>query len=425
MKILISAYSCEPGRGSEPGIGWNIVREVAKYHEVWVLTRPDESSEAIAAELEKNPCPNLHFIYFTLPIFPGSWRWGNGAIHLHYYLWQIQAYFVAKKLQRQIGFDIVHHATFGRHSTPSFISLLPVPFIWGPIGGGETAPKPFWKDFSFRGRVYEISRDLLRRVGEIDPFVTFTARRSALALAATEETAQRLRLLGAKNVEIFSNAGLPKSDIARLSKFSQPDNNIIRFVSIGRLLHWKGLHLGLHAFALAGIDNAEYWIIGDGQERKSLEALAEELNIADKVKFWGILPREETLNKLEMCHALVHPSLHDSGGWVCAEMMAAGRPVICLDLGGPAVQVTKETGYKIPANTLEQSLDGLATAMVDLANHPETVQSMGKAGQARVSDVFDWEVKGKTLARFYNEVLNQQTESKLVDMDTANLSSNE
>ncbi len=62
--------------------------------------------------------------------------------------------------------------------------------------------------------------------------------------------------------------------------------------------------------------------------------------------------------------------------------------------------------------------------MLDLANNPETVKSMGKAGQARVSDVFDWEVKGKTLARFYKEVLTQQSESKLIDIDTTNLSSN-
>src|SRR2546430_4418443 len=42
-----------------------------------------------------------------------------------------------------------------------------------------------------------------------------------------------------------------------------------------------------------------------------------------------------------------HPSLHDSGGWVCLEAMAAGRPVICLDLGGPGYQVTEESGIKI------------------------------------------------------------------------------
>ena len=48
---------------------------------------------------------------------------------------------------------------------------------------------------------------------------------------------------------------------------------------------------------------------------------------------------------------LIHPSLHDSGGWVCLEAMAAGRPVICLDLGGPGLQVTEKTGIKVKAST--------------------------------------------------------------------------
>lgn len=124
MKILISAYSCEPGRGSEPGVGWNVVREVANYHEVWVLTRPDESGAVIEAELARNPVPNLHFVYFNLPIWSSGWRWGsNGAMQLHYYLWQIQAYFVARRLHREIGFDLVHHVTFVKYSNPSFLSL--------------------------------------------------------------------------------------------------------------------------------------------------------------------------------------------------------------------------------------------------------------------------------------------------------------
>ena len=113
MKILMSAYSCEPGRGSEPGVGWNIVRAVAQHHEVWVLTRPDESGDIIKAELDRHPVPNLHFVYFTLPIWGGGWRWGeSGAMQIHYYLWQIQAYFVARQLHQKIGFDAVHHVTF-------------------------------------------------------------------------------------------------------------------------------------------------------------------------------------------------------------------------------------------------------------------------------------------------------------------------
>ena len=64
---------------------------------------------------------------------------------------------------------------------------------------------------------------------------------------------------------------------------------------------------------------------------------------------------------------LVHPSLHDSGGWVCLEAMAAGKPVICLDLGGPGEQVTRETGFKIPALDPDQAVKDMARAMAVLA----------------------------------------------------------
>ena len=129
MKILISAYSCEPGRGSEPGVGWNVVRAIAEHHEVWVLTRPDESKEIIEAELARNPVPNLHFVYFTLPFWKDSLRWGqSGAMQIHYYLWQIQAYFIARKLHREIGFDLTHHVTFVKYSTPSFLFAVAYSF---------------------------------------------------------------------------------------------------------------------------------------------------------------------------------------------------------------------------------------------------------------------------------------------------------
>ena len=99
MKVLISAYSCEPGKGSEREVGWSVIREAAKRHQVWVLTRPDESKEAIEAELARHPITNLTFVYFTLPFWQDSLRWGqSGAMQIHYYLWQIQAYFIARTL---------------------------------------------------------------------------------------------------------------------------------------------------------------------------------------------------------------------------------------------------------------------------------------------------------------------------------------
>lgn len=409
MKILISAYSCEPGRGSEPGVGWNVVREVAKYHEVWVLTRPDESGAVIEAELTRNPEPNLHFVYFTLPIWGGGWRWGsNGAMQIHYYLWQIQAYFVARRLHREIGFDLIHHVTFVKYSNPSFLSLLPVPFIWGPVGGGESAPKAFWRDFSLRAKAYETLRNLVRWLGERDPFVHLTARRSAIVRATTEDTAKRLYKMGASKVQILPEAGLVAEEIAHLAQYSIPDSSPLRFISMGRLLHWKGFHLGLRAFAQADLLDAEYWLLGDGPEWERLQTLAEDLGIADRVKFWGRLPREESLRKLGECHLLVHPSLHDSGGWVCLEAMATGRPVLCLDLGGPAVQVTDETGFKIPAHHPDQTVLDLAVAMVRLANDSELRMRMGQAGQKLVSEAYSWQAKGERLAQVYEEICDRK-----------------
>lgn len=410
MKVLMSAYSCEPGRGSEPGVGWNVVRQVANYHEVWVLTRPDESGAVIEAELTRNPVPNLHFVYFNLPILANGWRWGsNGAMQLHYYFWQIQAYFVARRLHREIGFDVVHHVTFVKYSNPSFLSLLPVPFIWGPVGGGESAPKAFWRDFSLRAKAYETVRNLSRWLGESDPFARLTAKRCVLAQVTTEDTAERVRKMGSRNVQVLPEAGLPKEEIARLAQQAMPDGSRVRFISMGRLLHWKGFHLGLRAFAQADLpDEAEYWLLGDGPERERLQVLAEELGIAHQVKFWNRLARNETLQKLGECLALIHPSLHDSGGWVCLEAMAAGRPVVCLDLGGPAVQVTEETGFKIPAYTPEQAVQDLAKAITLLAKDSELRVRMGQAGQKLVSEVYSWEIKGQFLAQLYEEILEQR-----------------
>ncbi|WP_404789613.1 glycosyltransferase family 4 protein [Altericista sp. CCNU0014] len=406
MKILISAYSCEPGRGSERGVGWNVACEVAKRNEVWVLTRPDESRDAIEAELATNPIPNLHFVYFTLPFWQDSLHFGqSGAMQIHYYLWQIQAYFVARKLHKEIGFDLAHHVTFVKYSAPSLLSFLPIPFVWGPVGGGESAPPQFWKDFSLRARFYEIARDLVRNIGQRDPLVGMTIRNSAVVRATTDDTAKRLYRMGATQVQIVPEVGLLDEEIATLHQFPLPASQPVRFISMGRLLHWKGFHLGIQAFAKANLPDAEYWLVGEGPELDSLQRLAREHGVAKQVKFWGRLPREETLERLGESHVLVHPSLHDSGGWVCIEAMASGRPVVCLDLGGPAIQVTCETGIKISAQNPEQTIRDMAIALEKLACNPDLRVQMGKAGRQLIDENFSWKVVGERLDRLYQETV--------------------
>jgi glycosyltransferase involved in cell wall biosynthesis len=419
VRILISAYGCGPGRGSEPGVGWNWSLHLARFHEIWVLT-PERERAAIQSYPREDLPSSLHFVHCDLPRLIRPRSPGTTLEYvLHYHLWQLWAYFIARKLHSRYSFDIVHHLTLGAHWKPSLLSLLPIPFIWGPLGGGENLPRFFWSYLNWKGRLFEVVRNLIRVLGEMDPLVRLTARRSVLTLAKTEDTARRARALKCRDVRVFSEAGLAESELEKLRTFPLADDGPIRFLSLGRLLHWKGFEIGLRAFARIHheVPKATFFIVGDGPERAKLEQVTRKLGIAGKVEFCGQLPRAQALEKLAECNVLVHPSLHDSGGWVCLEAMAAGRPVICLDLGGPGTQVTEDVGFKIAAHSPQQCIDQIADVMRMLANDRRLLMRMALAGRAYVSQKYAWQKKALAISAFYsaygNKVQNQHSNNCL------------
>ena len=419
LRVLLSAFACSPGRGSEPGVGWGTAREMARHHDVWLLTYAG-FRKAIEQELAVRPVPGLRVAYYHLPFehpryaVEGGHRTGL-AEQLHYYLWQLGAARVARRLHAEVGFDLAHHVTFVKYWAPSALGAVPVPFVWGPVGGGESAPRPFYARLSPSGRRYEQLRDLARALAERDPLVRRTARRAALVFATTEETRARIREMGRPDVEVRSGIGLPEEEIAALRSVPAPPTAApVRFLSIGRLIAFKGVRFGLMAFSEAvraaaaegdaSMDGAEYWVVGEGPERDALAALAADLGLGARVHFTGHVPREEALALLGRAHVLVHPSLHESGGLVCLEAMAAGRPVVCLDLGGGAVHVPHEAGIRVPAETPEQAVGDLAAALRALATDPGRRERMGAVGQAHVAAHYGWEHRVRELAERYWEV---------------------
>jgi glycosyltransferase involved in cell wall biosynthesis len=406
LKILISAYACRPDKGSEPGVGWNMAREISSHHKVWVLTRVN-NRESIEAELEKNPAPNLHVIYSDLPGFLGHIKQERWEIHVHYYLWQLQAYKTACKLNQEINFDIAHHVTYGRYCDPSYLAFMNIPFVWGPVGGAESAPKAFWNDFGLQGRIYERLRVISRWMGENNPLTKATVKRSAVAIAATQETAEHLKMMGVQNIKMIAGqTGITEQELDQFQTLTKPfQDRPVRFLSLGRLLHWKGFHLGLQAFVLAQLPECEYWIIGDGPQRKRLEDFAKESSSNGQIKFLGNIPRNEALSALGECDVLIHPSLHDFSPTVCLEAMAAGRPVICLNIGGPASQITQETGIRVSVDNPIQTVKEISDSMIRLASNSELRIQMGKAGQQRVSDYYTWTNKRLFMNQIYEEIL--------------------
>ena len=146
MKVLVSAYVCEPGKGSEPGVGWNWVKQIARFHEVWVITR--ENYRAPITQHE-DQAADVHWAYFDLPFCSSHqfWRKRLWAEHIYYYLWQIGAYFVGKRLSKEVRFDLAHHVTYGIYWRPSFLNssnllIEDCQFLWNNWSGLGLALSP-------------------------------------------------------------------------------------------------------------------------------------------------------------------------------------------------------------------------------------------------------------------------------------------
>ncbi len=183
--------------------------------------------------------------------------------------------------------------------------------------------------------------------------------------------------------------------------------NPFRVISMGRLIGWKGQHLGIQAFVKLHqrIPDSEYWIIGTGAEESRLKALVASLGAQDYIHFTGLLPREEALQQLVRSHVLLHPSLHDTGGWVLLEAMAAGLPVVCLQLGGPAAIVSDATGFRASGANPQQSIEEIEQALETLANDRELCRQMGIAGKQKIHESFTWSQKGEAFDRIYTELV--------------------
>ena len=79
MKILLSAYACEPNKGSEPAVGWNWARTlVGQGHSVHVITRSNNRT-AIEPAIEREQLP-LAVSYYDLPAWCRRWKRFPGGI---------------------------------------------------------------------------------------------------------------------------------------------------------------------------------------------------------------------------------------------------------------------------------------------------------------------------------------------------------
>jgi glycosyltransferase involved in cell wall biosynthesis len=250
-----------------------------------------------------------------------------------------------------------------------------------------------------RERVFELIRDSVRVLATKDPALRDTARAATIGIGVTRESCEALRKLGVRRVEQLPQAALPDEEMAFFDSFPPPPNGPFRAICIGRLLHWK------------------LWIVNEGPFQRELEQTATRAGIASRVRFFGHLSSyKEVLAKLAQAHVLMHPALHEAFGKVCVEALAAGRPVICLDIGGPASQVTPETGFAAPATTPAEAVEAMASFLARVAGNRALLASMSAKARARARERSSMRLLGSAIDSFYQQAAASHAPSALRTM---------
>lgn len=365
MRILLSAFACDPLEGSEPGVGWAWAYHLAQAgHDVSVLTRKDHRT-AIEDKLAELALPNLRFEYVEVRHLP-FWMPGLG-VYPYYICWQWKAYFCARKLHGKHRFDVVHHVTYGGFRNPSYLYLLGAPFIFGPVGGGERAPIALRAGMPVRAKCYEAMRDLVNLLPRLDPFWRSMLRCSARLAVKTGETCACLpRKIRGKAHIALENMVAYQPYLAGEADRKPP----LKLLFAGQLRALKGLHLAVRAMAQVVPQAAvQLVIVGKGEEESRLKDEVRKLELQESIRFLPWVSRSEVLALHATHDALLFPSLHDSSGTVVMEAIAHGKPVICLDLGGPAVTVDRDCARIVDTHkkTEEEVVQGLANAILELA----------------------------------------------------------
>ena len=402
--ILATAYAVNPYKGSEDGMGWNFIRQIARFNRVIAITR-ENNRQHIERFMFENPdavYQRITFLYFDLPYWMRFWKKGSRGAMLYFWLWQR---FVPGFVERQnLVFDIVHNINFHNDWTPSYLWKLRKPFVWGPIGHHPRIPSDFLRQYSYRYALKDsITWQIKKFFWNFSLALKSTVRHADHILCMNSDVSRVIRLKN-KSCSIMPSVATGDQCIAlqNSSKF--------KLISAGRLVPLKGFDLTLLSFStfLQTLSenekkNCELIIVGSGPEKGLYENMVRNQNLNGHVRFIEWIPREELLRLYQECSVFIFPS-HEGAGMVVAEAMSCGLPVICLDNTGPGEFVDASSGIAVPPAGVTETIGELAKAIRSLYGNLHQRRKLSFGARKRFEEHFHWDKRGEQLLQIYQSL---------------------
>lgn len=409
MKILINAYACSPCMGSEPGMAWNWVSNLAKFYELFIITEGEfrDKIEEVVPALEQGK--NMHFYYNPVSeeIRKMCWNQGDWRFYKYYRDWQWKTYLMAKDICSKEKIDVLHQLNMIGFREPGYLWKLSqengVPFVWGPIGGLKQFPTAYLKGAGLKMKLFNRLKNFLN-VWQLkhDKRVNEAFKTAKVLVSSIPDSYRAIKKCKGLESVVIPETGCFLSENIPTDRFDEKEFHVMW---VGKFDFRKQLPLALRAVAIAGNPNIVLDVYGSGSDEQvgSAKRLVDAMGINGRVIWHGNQPNDVVMNAMRKAQLFFFTSVSEDTSTVVLEAVSNRLPVLCFDACGMAAVIDDKVGRKVALSEPIMSAHEFARLLNELEHDRTLLKQMSENCKERQKEL-SWEVKAKTMVEWYEKI---------------------
>ena len=406
IKILISAYACSPGMGSEPGMAWNWVSNLAKFCELYIITEGEfrEKIEEVVPTLEQGK--NMHFYYNPVSedIRKMCWNQGDWRFYKYYREWQWKTYLMAKEICSSEHIDVLHQLNMIGFREPGYLWKLSkengVPFVWGPVDAKDKFPVAYLDGASIKTKLFMRLKNFLTGIQlRYSGRVLKAARQTSVIFSASSNSQRSFKKYMHIDSPLLNETGCYVQEHPITDKSQKETFDVLW---VGKMDFRKQLALALQTMAAIGDNKFRLHIVGGG-DSAFYQQMAEGLGIADQCVWHGAVSHDEVQKLMQASDIFFFTSVAEGTPHVVLEAIGNNLPVVCFDTCGQGDAVNDKVGRKVALSNPAQSATDFAKQLNDLEHDRNLLKQLSENCKQRQTEL-SWEKKAKTMVEWYEKV---------------------
>lgn len=406
MNILINAYACAPNWGSEQGMAWHWITELAKMHNLYVITEGEWKKEIEEAVALLDVKDNIHFYYNPVSdkIRSMCWNQGDWRFYWYYRKWQKKTLTIARQICSEHRIDIIHQLNMIGFREPGYLwNIYDTHYIWGPVGGMEIVPLSYLSGMPLSKKTKYIVKNMLNHLQ-----IRYSARvckaihRADIVIAATQGTYNSFVKLHHIKPVYMNEAGCTISEQHTAHNFNKDQLDILW---VGRFLDTKKLDIAIRTIAKVKDLPVFLHIVGNGSDTENAmyQQMADKMGISNKIKWYGKLANKKVQEMMNQMDLFLFTSVLEGTPHVVLEAITNCLPILCIDTCGQGQLVNEAIGWKVPlTNPQQNSTDFAAILRRIIINRDEIKQKSDNCKQRQRE--LSWENKLVTMNKIYQQL---------------------